>query len=149
MSAVVFVDAGPLGLLANPKKTAEPLACRRWAARLLAARRRVIIPEIADYEVRRELIRLNRGSSLVLIDRIGLQFEYLAITTQAMRKAAELWATARRLGVPTAPANELDGDVILAGQALTLGVPEVLIATTNVAHFAPFVPAELWENIVP
>jgi hypothetical protein len=43
----------------------------------------------------------------------------------------------------------LDCDVILAAQALTLGVPdgEFVVATMNIGHLAQFVPAEAWENI--
>jgi len=39
--------------------------------------------------------------------------------------------------------------MILAAQALTLGDPDVIIATTNVGHLARFVPADLWQNIAP
>jgi predicted nucleic acid-binding protein len=149
VSAVILLDAGPLGLLANPKKGTQPRACRQWASSLQAVRRRVIVPEIADYEVRRELIRLNRGSSLAMLDFTGQQFEYLPITTEAMRRAAELWAGARRQGLPAAGDASIDADVILAAQALTLGVTHLLVATMNPAHIARFVPAELWENIAP
>jgi hypothetical protein len=39
--------------------------------------------------------------------------------------------------------------MILAAQALTLGVADVIIATTNVGHLSRFVPADLWYNIAP
>lgn len=35
----------------------------------------------------------------------------------------------------------------VAAQATTLGVSDVVIATTNVGHLAHFVPAESWQNI--
>jgi hypothetical protein len=38
---------------------------------------------------------------------------------------------------------------LLAAQALTLGVPDLVIPTTNVGHLSRFVPAEFWQNIVP
>ena len=57
MSAVIFLDSGPLGVLVNPNNHVTPVAMRNWLDALLAAGRRVILPEIADYEVRRELIR--------------------------------------------------------------------------------------------
>lgn len=84
-----------------------------------------------------------------MLDFVGQQFEYLPITADAMRRAAELWAGARRQGRPTAFDAMIDGDVILAAQALTLGVTQFLIATSNPMHLTRFVPAELWENIVP
>jgi hypothetical protein len=37
--------------------------------------------------------------------------------------------------------------MILAAQALELGNPDVVIATTNVGHLSRFVAAETWENI--
>ena len=76
-------------------------------------------------------------------------FEYLPLTTVATRKAAELWAQARQQGQQTAADAALDADVILAGQALTLAVPNFVVATTNVGHLSRFAPAEAWHNIVP
>jgi hypothetical protein len=66
-----------------------------------------------------------------------------------MRLAAELWSEARRKGQPTADAKALDGDVILASQAILATTPETstIIATTNVAHLARFTAADLWESI--
>lgn len=73
--------------------------------------------------------------------------EYFPLTTSAMRRAAEFWAQARREGRPTADDKALDGDVILAAQAMTLGVTDVMIAMTNVAHLSRFAPAALWTDI--
>ncbi len=84
-----------------------------------------------------------------MLDIVSQQFEYLPITTDAMRRAAELWAGARRKGKPTAADATIDADVILAAQALTFGAAQFAIATSNPAHLVRFVPAELWENIVP
>lgn len=66
-----------------------------------------------------------------------------------MRRAAELWADLRRKGRPTADPAALDGDVILAAQALTTGLsPErVVVATTNPGHLSLMVQAEHWEKI--
>jgi hypothetical protein len=66
-----------------------------------------------------------------------------------MLQAAEFWAEARLTGRPTADPKELDGDVILAAQAhrLALAGDEVVVATTNVAHLARFVPARKWDEI--
>jgi predicted nucleic acid-binding protein len=109
----------------------------------------VIVPEIADYEVRRELLRANRRRGLSNLDQLVVQLEYLPLTTAAMRRAAELWAQARQQGQPTAASASLDADVILAAQALTLAAAAVVIATANPGHLARFAPAELWQNIIP
>jgi predicted nucleic acid-binding protein len=148
MAAAVVLDTGPVGTLSNPRGGSIVVACRTWAASQLAAGRRVIIPEVADYEVRRELIRLKARRSLAALDGLTVQFEYLPLTTVAMRRAAELWAQARQGGYPTAPDPALDGDVIIAAQALSLGIP-VIVATDNLAHLSHFVPADVWQNIAP
>jgi predicted nucleic acid-binding protein len=148
MSDAVIFDAGPLGVLVNPNKTSQPMAIRAWVAALLGVGRRVIIPEIADYEVRRELARIRSRSAIANLDAYDQMLEYLPLSTIAMRQAADLWAQARNTGQQTAPNLALDCDVILAAQAQTLGVP-FLVATGNPAHLSRFVPAELWQNIVP
>jgi hypothetical protein len=57
MSMIVLLDAGPLGMITNPKSSSENEACKNWLASLAYKGVEVIIPEIADYEVRRELLR--------------------------------------------------------------------------------------------
>jgi predicted nucleic acid-binding protein len=148
VSAAVVLDSTPLGILCNPRTPPPVLVCRQWLADLLAAGRRVIIPEIADYEIRRELIRLSSIISLANLDGYGLQLEYLPINSAAMKLAAKLWAQARIAGLPTAPDLALDADVILAAQALSLNTP-VVVATSNPRHLSRFVHTELWSNITP
>lgn len=147
MSAVIL-DSSPLGLLSNPSGTPQPVACRAWAKDLIAAGRRIIIPEVADYEVRRELIRTKSTRALAILDSLCATYDYLPITTLAMRLAADMWAQARNAGLATSHAHALDGDVILAAQAVALNVACV-VATENPAHLTRYVPAELWSNIVP
>jgi hypothetical protein len=118
----------------HPKPTDQNRACYEWLMALVGGGCRVIVPEIAYYEVRRELLRARKESGLRRLDTVVSSLEYLPINTTAMLKAAEFWA--------------VDGDVILTAQAVMLGEDELVVATTNVAHFALFVSAELWENIV-
>jgi len=147
VSQVVVLDAGLIGLVTNPKQSAESTACIRWLQGLVASGVRVIVPEIADYEVRRELLRANKTRGLARLDEIVESIEYLPITTAAMRQAALFWAQARQQGQPTAGNKTIDGDMILVAQAVTLGVSGVIIATTNVGHLSRFVQADLWRNI--
>ncbi len=147
--SVVFLDSGPLGLLCHSRRSPVTNACHAWLASLNSSGYRVIVPEITDYEVRRELLRTGRWSSIRRLDALAKATEYLPITTAAMQRAAELWAQARQQGQPTAGDNTIDADMILAAQALTLGVPQVIVATTNVGHLSRFVPADDWQNIVP
>jgi predicted nucleic acid-binding protein len=147
MSSIVILDSGPIGLLAQRKGIAPADACRQWQRDLLASGVRVILPEITDYEVRRELLCLNSLSGLMRLDQLATTVEYLPITTAAMRKAAELWAIGRQTGQPTADPKELDGDVILAAQTILLSMPDVVVATTNVGHLSRFVHARRWQDV--
>ena len=147
MSRVVFLDAGSIGLVTNPKLSPESTLCTRWLQALIISDIRVIIPEIADYEVRRELLRANKVRGIARLDELANSLEYLPITTAAMRQAAMFWAQARQQGQPTAGDKTIDSDMILAAQATTLDVVDVVIATTNVGHLSRFAPADLWRNI--
>ena len=147
VSRVIFLDAGPLGLMTNPKPSPAAVACVRWLHSLVADRARVVVPEIADCEVRRELLRADKTAGIARLDALARLAEYQPITTAAMRQAAVFWAQARRQGQPTAGDKTIDGDMILAAQAVTFGDPDVVIATTNVGHLSRFAPTELWTNI--
>lgn len=146
---VVVLDSTPLGQATNPKQTEENVACQQWIAHLLEKGVRVVIPEIAAYEVRRELIRSSRIGGIARLDYAKTTLEYLPITTDAMLLASELWAKARREGYPTASDKALDGDVILIAQALTSRVPEsdIIAATANVSHLSNFITAKEWQDI--
>jgi predicted nucleic acid-binding protein len=116
---------------------------------LLAAGDVVVVPEIADYEIRRELLRANKLTSIQKLDSLKSALRYVPITTAAMLKAAEFWAIARNEGQPVADPKALDGDVILAAQATLLAQSaiEVIVATTNVRHLSRFTDARLWQEI--
>jgi len=148
MSDVVVLDSTPLGILCHPRNPPQVMACRQWVDDLLAVGRCVAVPEIADYEVRRELVRRNSRVALSNLDQLALRLDYFALTTAATRVAAELWAQARIAGQPTAADSALDADVILAAQALSLNMA-VIVATGNPGHLNRFVPAEVWSNITP
>jgi hypothetical protein len=114
----------------------------------------VVIPEIAHYEVRRELIRIRAVGSLRRLDYAldpSSGFDHLTLTTDAIIKAAEFWAFLRQSGIPTASPDALDADAILAGQAALAGLPgdTVTIATTNLAHLNRFpgIDAQTWDQI--
>ena len=149
VSRTVLLDAGPLGLVTNPNRSPASLECARWLQGLLSAGVRVVIPEIADYEIRRELLRASKTAGLAQLDALARVIEYRPITTSAMRRAAEFWALARQQGQPTASDESLDADAILAGQADTLDSPEAIVTTTNVGHLARFVAADIWPHITP
>lgn len=148
---VVLLDAGPLGLVSNPRMSPGAEACRQWLESLVQNRVLVLVPEIADYEVRRELLRAGKHLGIQRLDTVAVAVGSLPLTTAAMRRAAKFWAEARQRGRPTADARALDADVILAAQAVVLAedTPDVVIATTNPRHLDQFVPARRWQDIVP
>ena len=146
MARVVLLDTGPLGMVTHPRPNPEIV---EWLRDLLSDGVTVIVPEIADYELRRELIRAKRAKGIARLDALERRIGYLPLSTIAMRKAAEFWADARNRGIPTAGDAALDGDMILAAQAATYsGSPgPPVIATTNVAHLSLFADADKWQNI--
>ena len=85
----------------------------------------MVVPDVADYEVRRELTRIRASASLRRLDELVILggLLYAAVTTVEWRKAAEFWADARTRGLPTASRDSLDADVVLAACAATIGQP--------------------------
>ena len=151
MVQAVFLDAYPLSLVTQRHgKSAEADACQAWMKGLFDAGIPVCVAEVTDYEVRRELIRSGKTQGVSRLDILKGVVDYLPINTEAMLRAAEMWAQARNRGVATADAKALDGDVIMAAQLLTCGLPaeEIIVATSNVRHIVNYVKADLWQNIV-
>lgn len=149
MSVIVLLDAGPLGMITNPKSSPENEACKDWPAGLAYRGIEVVVPEIADYEVRRELLRAGKAQGIARLDALKAVLAYAPITTPVMLKAAEFWATARRMGRQSADDASLDAGMILAAQAgaLVRDGYEPVIATTNVRHLGLFSPARIWREI--
>jgi hypothetical protein len=69
MTKIVILDAGPLGMISNPNAVGINLECYRWMEALVVNGFQVRVQEIADYEVRRELLRANKSQG---IDRLDL-----------------------------------------------------------------------------
>jgi predicted nucleic acid-binding protein len=144
MADVVVLDAGPLGMISHPRAKDDIIT---WLAALVTAGVEVLVPEIADYEVRRELLRAGRKQGVARLDELKTTLGFLPITSEAMLQAAAFWAEARRRGKPTASDESLDADVILAAQAATLTGKTVVVASTNPKHISRFVPADDWQKV--
>lgn len=156
---IVLIDTGVLGILINsePSKNnkSEVDSCNKWLDGLLAQKIQVAIPEIADYEQRRELIRRKNQKCLQRLRDIRLRTSYFKIETEVMLKAAGIWAYARQQGQPTADNKALDGDAIIAAQAVIAKAAGIYIeiATTDVGDLnrllAPhFIAAKRWKDII-
>jgi predicted nucleic acid-binding protein len=147
----ISLDSGPLSLVTLPKPSPEADACKQWLARQLSAGVRVVVPEVVDYELRRELLRAGKVDSLRRLDAFlaADAGRLIRIDSIALRRAAELWADVRRAGLATADPKELDVDVIQAAQLHALGCApaDLVIATSNVGHLSRFWRAERWEQV--
>jgi predicted nucleic acid-binding protein len=140
-----------LGLVSHPNAERINAEAVEWLEALLSAGVSVLVAEIADYEVRRELLRAGRQRGVRRLDELKEAIGYRPITTQAMLTAARLWADARKQGQPTAPDPALDADVILAAQVRDVESEgqRVIVATTNPRHLSRFVEAKAWQEIKP
>lgn len=161
----VFLDSGPLGLITQrPGKNSLVDACQQWANNLSLLSIPILVPEVADYEVRRELIRLGNTNAVARLEAFtrAAAGRYVPITTAALREAARNWAAVRNAGQPTAHSEALDGDAILAGQVMdwcsARGIPihTVAVATGNISDLSRFQDSHgstfqsaLWQNITP
>ncbi|MDQ3812631.1 MAG: nuclease [Armatimonadota bacterium] len=154
MAKIIVLDSGVLGLVTNPKATVQNQACAAWLRTQVRQNAFIVVPEIADYEVRRELIRAGKTRGLRHLDAFINLTLYEPLTTAAMRLAAQLWAQARQSGRATAAPDALDGDVIVCAQALQVAArprhagDDLVVATANPRHLRPFVTAEEWPNII-
>ena len=120
MTKIILLDSTPVGLITNPKANFLAKECQEWFKTLFKRGYDVILSEIVDYEIRRELLRANKLSGIRKLNQLKSELIYLPITTEVMLKAAELWAEVRKKGKPTADNKALDGDVILTAQAVLL-----------------------------
>ena len=143
---VVLLDSGPLGLISHPRPATDIAV---WLAGLLGSGIKVVIAEIADYEVRRELLRARKTKGLKRLDELRITLGFTPITSTVMIRAAEFWAEARHKGRPTSGDDSLDADVILAAQAATMTGARVVVASSNLKHLTRFVPAKRWHEISP
>jgi predicted nucleic acid-binding protein len=126
--------------------------CRQWIGDCEAAGHIVMVPAVTYYEVLRELELRDAQNQIARLKAFCLHpGRFIPLTTGHLEAAAQLWAKARKTGMSTADPQALDGDVILAAQALSLGLPvsDFIIATTNPGHISRFAPCDLWTNIEP
>ena len=103
----LFLDSEPAGLLSNPIIKPDVAAISHWLAQMDAAGHHVYLPEVIDYELRRELIRAGKTNSVTKLGNLATQIKYLPLNTDAMRLAADLWAWARNARLSTGDPKRL------------------------------------------
>ena len=147
MTRTLVLDTGPAGRIANPHINED---IRTWLVATLKAGDIIILPEIVDYELRRNfLLEVARGrtsfrQSLERLDELKHIFSFQPIDSATMLLAAEFWAQARRRGRSTGDPRELDGDMILAAQARQVNGT---VVTENIGHLALFIEAKSWQEL--
>jgi predicted nucleic acid-binding protein len=150
---IIVLDSHPLSLITNPANKPENRQCRNKVQQLIAHEIIVAVPEIIDYELRRTLICGKKLKGIENLDRVKqMGIAYIPITTEAMNKAAELWAWARKTGQQTAHNDKIDIDVILAAQSIIIAQhmgEHTVVVTSNVSDLQRYISAEKWENITP
>ena len=68
MAEIIVLDSGPLGRLTHPARNPEIVT---WLEHLLEAGFRVVIPEIADYEVRRSFLLTPKLHTAAGLDELA------------------------------------------------------------------------------
>lgn len=152
----IVLDTTPLGLLTQKKNVPEAELCRLWYRTLIQAGCLFFVPEIADYELRREFLRQGNEGAITRLQTFNsaIPSRCLPLTTPAVRLAAELWAKVRNQGRTTASPVALDADVLIAAQAELLNfaafnLSAVVVATANIGHLSVLTAAVFWSGIQP
>ena len=148
---IVLLDTGPLGLITNPNQNnTEAMQCQEWVWKLVEKPIVVCVPEIAYYESRRKHVHLKNEKALNRLESFlkHPRISYAPLTTEIIKKAADLWGWARSTGQSTAHEKSIDSDVILAATAIIMSLrPEYVVIATNVKHLARYTPAKEWKQI--
>lgn len=134
----LLLDTGVLGQVCHPRKYGD---VRVWFRRAVVEHE-ILLSEFADYELRRELLRIDSRRSLRRLDELTRELQYIPVTTATWRATARLWADQRRAGRPTG--DGIDGDLLLVVQAR-----EELagVVTLNEKHFAGLIDVYGWASV--
>jgi predicted nucleic acid-binding protein len=134
----LLLDTSVLGRICHPRKH---LDVRAWFLRALVDHE-MLLSEVADYELRRELLRLDSKRSIHRLDELTREIQYVPMTTATWRSAAKLWAEQRRAGRPTG--DGLDADLLIATQARE---EAAAVITLNEKHFVGLVDVYSWTTV--
>ena len=80
MVNLVVFDAGPLGMAVSPRPRSEFVT---WYEQLTVTGVAFVVPEIADYEVRRELVRAGLPEGTRRLDTFIASVAYEPITPRS------------------------------------------------------------------
>jgi predicted nucleic acid-binding protein len=72
----LLLDTGVVGQICHPRKHIE---ARHWFAETVS-NHEVLISEVADYELRRELIRIGATRTITRLDELARELRYVPVT---------------------------------------------------------------------
>ncbi len=142
------LDSGVLSILCY-KRHPEHIKAQEWLESLPESDD-VYVPAIVSYEVKRKLLHLAKQAgtsttnSLTRLDALQGALQVITIKDETLTEAAELWAIARTRGYPTAGPDALDGDVLIAAQAISVGAT---VITDNRRHLSRYCPVANWREL--
>lgn len=156
---IVVLDTNILGVLATPNdsesleregESREVYYCTEWLYRLLSKGAQVVIPNICDYEIRRELIRIS-SSSVEELNNLRESLDCYEVTFDVLEEAAEIWAESRKISQPNTQKENIDVDCIVAACCRVLERENsgrvVILATKNIKDFQRTTNCALWQDI--
>jgi predicted nucleic acid-binding protein len=153
MKRVALIDSGPLNEIVKPQPSVD---VSRWLKFIDEKRIAIRVPEIIDYELRREivlqcLIGTNDSyKSLHKLNKYRQTKRFISINPSVtLTDACEIWAKLREKGQGTSDNKNIDVDVILAAQAISMknDFDEVIIVTGNLSDIQRFcyLDIQVWD----
>jgi hypothetical protein len=154
---VILLDSGVLGLLCNPNHRQDVQELWAWFQQKLEEKCRLCSPDVCAYEVRRGLclnqIKTGRADGLNALDRFVFEeiIQLVSTNREIVKLSSELWAESKIKGIPTAPDNSLDIDIIICATHRWLEGEhpdrQVVTVTKNVRHLSRFINAVEWQTV--
>lgn len=80
----LLLDSNVIGKICHPTKHQD---VRVWFGAAVREHE-VLLPEVGDYELRRELLRIGSRRSLRRLDELTRELRYVTVTTATWREAA-------------------------------------------------------------
>lgn len=137
----VVLDTNVIGKLCHPNNAKNKKFVESLIPILESGEVEVYLPEISDYELRRKILHMaarDSGWNVTLgrLNNLKETLSFLTIDSDVFEQAARNWAKAKSSGQKTGPEDALDGDSILAAQAMSVGGK---VVTENEKHLSIFV----------
>lgn len=144
--AVVILDSKPLGEICNSLNQAKTRPLIQFLRERKIALR---VAEITDYELRRELNLQKLTKGINNLNKFRQRQEIIPLDSESLLVATDLWAELRREAQPTADNKNIDCDVIMVAQALSLAkqFEQIIMLTIDVKDLVRFKKfgVEVWD----